>query len=198
MKKVLLLLAKGYETYEASVFIDVIGWNLVDGDRSTKLFSCGMNKEVGTSFGQRCLADYVINEVKVSEFDALALPGGFEEYGFYEDAFSDKFCGIIREFHGQNKIIASVCVGALPLGMSGILAGKKATTYNKGESRQKMLRNFGAEVIQEPVVTDGNIITSWNPSTAMDVAFELLERLTTKDNARYIKAIMGFEDRKDV
>jgi 4-methyl-5(b-hydroxyethyl)-thiazole monophosphate biosynthesis len=38
MKKVLLLLAEGFETYEASVFIDVIGWNLIIGDGSTKLF----------------------------------------------------------------------------------------------------------------------------------------------------------------
>lgn len=34
MKKVLLLLAKGFESFEASVFIDVIGWNLVDGDKN--------------------------------------------------------------------------------------------------------------------------------------------------------------------
>ena len=32
MKKILLLLANGYETFEAAVFIDVIGWNLIDGD----------------------------------------------------------------------------------------------------------------------------------------------------------------------
>ena len=34
MKKVLLLLADGFEIYEASVFIDVIGWNLVEGDNT--------------------------------------------------------------------------------------------------------------------------------------------------------------------
>jgi hypothetical protein len=42
MKRVLLLLADGFETFEASVFIDVIGWNLVDGDHSTELFTCGL------------------------------------------------------------------------------------------------------------------------------------------------------------
>lgn len=35
MKNILLLLAKGFETYEASVFIDVFGWNLTEGDRTT-------------------------------------------------------------------------------------------------------------------------------------------------------------------
>ena len=196
MKKILLLLAKGYETYEASVFIDVMGWNLVDGDGSTKLFSCGMTREVRTSFDQRCLADFTIEEVDVSEFDALVIPGGFEEYGFYEEAYSEKFSAIIREFYRQKKIIASVCVGALALGWSGILTGKKATTYNKGESRQEMLRKFGAQVIREPVVIDGNIMTCWNPSTAMTVAFEVLERLTSKDNARAVREMMGFDNQE--
>ena len=37
MKKVLLLLADGFETFEASVFIDVIGWNLVEGDKIARV-----------------------------------------------------------------------------------------------------------------------------------------------------------------
>ena len=32
MKKVLLLLANGFEAFEASVFADVIGWNKLEGD----------------------------------------------------------------------------------------------------------------------------------------------------------------------
>ena len=50
MKKILLLLAEGFETLEASVFIDVIGWNLTEGDGTTQLFTCGVNKEIKSSF----------------------------------------------------------------------------------------------------------------------------------------------------
>lgn len=46
MKKVLLLLADGFEIYEASVFIDVIGWNLAEGDHSTELFTCGLKRKL--------------------------------------------------------------------------------------------------------------------------------------------------------
>jgi len=45
----------------------------------------------------------------------------------------------------------------------------------------------------EPIVIDDHIITSWNPSTAIDVALILLEWLTSKQNADYIREIMGFE-----
>ncbi len=193
MKKVLLLLANGFETFEASVFIDVIGWNLIDGDGSTELFSCGFNKEIKSSFNQRFVVDYLIEEIDVNAYDALAIPGGFEEYHFYNEAYDERFLDLIRAFKNQNKIIASICVASLALGKSGVLLNKKGTTYNKNPIRLETLRGFGVNVINEPIVTDSNIITSWNPSTAIDVALLLLELLTSRQNADYIAEIMGFK-----
>lgn len=195
MKNVLLLLANGYETYEASVFIDIIGWNLIDGDKSTKLFSCGLKKEVNSSFNQKCIVDYLVDDINVDDYDALAIPGGFEEFEFYKEAYDEKFLNVIRDFQKQNKLIASICVAALSLGKSGILNGRFATTYNKKAIRQNTLKKYGVNIKNEPVVIDGNVITCWNPSTAIDVAFLLLERLTTKENTNYIKSIMGFDDK---
>ncbi len=193
MKKVLLLLADGFETIEASVFIDVIGWNLAEGDNSTVLFTCGLRKEIKSSFNQRFVVDYLIDEIDINLFDALAIPGGFEIYGFYNDAYNEKFLNLIRAFSSDNKIIASVCVGALPVGKSGILKDKKGTVYNS-PVRREALKGFGVNVIHQPIVMDDNIITSWNPSTAIDVAFLLLEHLTTKNNADKIRQLMGFDN----
>lgn len=131
MKKVLLLLANGFETFEASVFIDVIGWNYIDGDKSTQLFTCGRTKEINSTFNQRIIVDYTFDEVNIDEYDALAIPGGFIEYDFYNDAYNEHFLEILREFDKKGKIIASICVAALPLGKSGVLKGRKGTTYNK-------------------------------------------------------------------
>jgi 4-methyl-5(b-hydroxyethyl)-thiazole monophosphate biosynthesis len=192
MKKVLLLLADGFETFEAAAFIDVIGWNLIDGDQSTELFSCGFQKELNTTFNQKFIVNYLIDEINVDDFDALAIPGGFEEYDFYKDAFHDRFLNVIRKFNEQNKPIASICVGALPIGKSGILKDKLATTYNFGGRRQEQLACFGAKVTKEPIVINEKIITSWGPSTAVEVAFSLLEMLTNKENTDHIRKIMGF------
>jgi len=191
MKKVLLLLADGFESFEASVFIDVIGWNLEEGNQSTQLFTCALQKEIKSSFNQRFIVDYVIEEIDVHRFDALAIPGGFEVYGFYKDAYNEKFLDLIRSFRANNKIIASICIGALPLGKSGILQGKTGTVYNSAV-RREALRSFGVNVIDQPIVLDDSMITSWNPSTAIDVALLLLELLTTKENARKIRSLMGF------
>jgi 4-methyl-5(b-hydroxyethyl)-thiazole monophosphate biosynthesis len=191
MKKVLLLLADGFETLEASVFIDVIGWNLVEGDRSTQLFTCGLRKEIISSFNQRIIVDYLVDETDADSFDALAVPGGFEVYGFYKDAYDERFLGLIRDFNAKQKFIASICVGALPLAKSGILKGKTATTYNN-PIRREALREFGANVMNQPIVRADNLVTSWNPSTAVDVALLLLEQLTSNENARKVRQLMGF------
>lgn len=195
MKKVLLLLADGFETFEASVFIDVIGWNLVEGDKSTELFTCGLKKEIISSFNQKFIVDFLIDEIDINSFDALAIPGGFEQYGFYIDAYDDKFLNLIRTFKSKNKIIASICVGALPVGKSNILKGKNGTVYNS-PVRREALKGFGVNVLNQPIVIDDNVITSWNPSTAIDVALILLENLTNKNNADKIRQLMGF-DRKN-
>jgi len=195
MKKVCLLLANGFEAVEASVFTDVIGWNKLEGDGTTELVTVGLHDQLKCTFNFTVIPEMHVSEMDIDSFDALAIPGGFEEAGFYEDAYSEPFLAIIREFERKGKIIASICVGALPVGKSGILEGREATTYNLGEGRrQKQLSEFGVKLVpDQPIVVDGNIITSYNPSTAFDVAFKLLEMLTSKENGDEVKRLMGFQ-----
>ena len=196
MKKVLLLLANGFEAFEASVFADVIGWNKLEGDLNTELLTTGLHEEIKSTVGFAVKRELRISEINVDEFDALAIPGGFEEEGYYDDAFHEDFLNLIKKFHESNKIIASICVGALPIAKSGILKNKNATTYGLGQStRQKQLSDFGVNVIpNQSMVVDGNIITGYNPSASFEVAFYLLELLTSKDNCSKIKALMGFKN----
>ncbi len=191
MKKILVLLAEGFETLEASVFIDVMGWNLLEGDQSTTLYTSGLRKEINSSFNQKFIVDYTIDQININTFDALAIPGGFEEYGYYKDAYSKEFTELILNFNKEKKIIASVCTGALPVGKSGVLKGLKGTTYNS-EIRRNTLKELGVNVIDKSIVYEENIITSCSPSSAMNVAFLLLELLTNQENSHKVKKLMGF------
>ena len=185
--KVLLFLAKGFETMEASVFVDVMGWAGIE------TVTCVMRKTVTSTFGVSVNADVLLQDVNVSDYDALAIPGGFEEYGFYEDAYSQQAAELIREFYSAGKMIATICVAALALGNSGILKGKRATTYHLGDGRrQRQLAEFGAIVVNEPVVRCGNIITSYCPQTGPEVAFTLLGELAGQQKMKETKAAMGF------
>ena len=192
--KVLLFCCKGFETMEFAPFVDVMGWARNDYGMPVEVVTAGFSKTVISTFGIPILVDKSFDEIDVSEYDALAIPGGFEEFGFYEEAYDERFLNLIREFERSNKYIASICVGALPIGASGILKGRKATTYHLGDGRrQKQLAEFGVEVIpDQSVVIDKNIITSFCPETAPHVAIALLRMLMGEDKAQVVAKAMGF------
>ena len=191
--KILLFLAKGFETMEASVFIDVMGWARNDYHYDVDVITCGFNKTVISTFGVPITVDILLKDVCVDEYDALAIPGGFEEFGFYEEAFSKELSDVINSFNHQHKMIATVCVAALALAHSGILTGKKATTYHLNNGfRQKQLAEYGVEIVNEPIVKTDNIITSYCPQTAPEVAFVLLEKLIGTEKMFKVKSAMGF------
>ncbi|HBG7379406.1 TPA: DJ-1/PfpI family protein [Clostridioides difficile] len=192
--KVLVFLAKGFETMEFSVFVDVMGWARNDYGHDIDVVTCGFKKQVMSTFNIQVLVDKTIEEVCVDDYDALAIPGGFEEFGFYDEAYDSSFLNLIREFNSKEKIIASICVAALPVGKSGVLKNRKATTYHlKNGKRQRQLSEFDVNVVNEPIVVDKNIITSYCPETALHVAFKLLEMLTSKEQMDEVKLAMGFK-----
>ena len=45
---------------EASAFMDVMGWNLKEGDYSTELFTCALKKEIKSSFNHAFKVDYLV------------------------------------------------------------------------------------------------------------------------------------------
>ena len=203
--KVLLLALSGFELLEFSAFADVLGWAKLEGGLDIEYETAGFSREVRSTFGVPITVDRVLwrrgagvcspISVCAEDYDALAIPGGFEEYGYYDEGFRQDTVGLVRAFHKAGKPIASICVGALVLAHSGILEGRKATTYAlSGGHRQKQLAEFGAEVqADEQIVVDGNLITSCGPSTAAGVALRLLEMLTDRESAQRVMTLMGFD-----
>ena len=193
--KTLVFLLKGFETMEFSVFVDVLGWARNDFGYDVPMVTGGFQEKVVSTFNIPVLVDKTIDDISVDDYDALAIPGGFEEFGFYEEAYDERFLNLIREFNAHDKIIATICVAALPVGKSGVLKGRKATTYHLRDAyRQKQLKEFQVDVVSEPIVVDKNIITSYCPETAPSVAFQLLEMLTSTEEMNQVKQAMGFKN----
>lgn len=191
--KILLLCLNAFETMEFSPFIDVMGWARDDFKCDIDVDICGFTGTVKSTFGVSVKADILIDQVKPGSYDALAIPGGFEEYGFYKEAYDEKALELIRKFNALHKPIASVCVAAFPLAKSGVLQGRKATTYHlRGGYKRKELENMGVLLGEEWLVVDDNIITSSCPKTGPDVAFKLLEMLTNREKALEVRKAMGY------
>lgn len=194
MKRVLVILPNAFEVFEAAAFIDVLGWANHYGDTPIETVTAGVVPEIACTFNVLSVKPNVLlANVDPIDFDAVTIPGGFESQGFFEEAYSESVLQTLRDFDSSHKPVASICVGALPLGKSGILRGKQATTYHlMGGKRRQQLSEFGANVVDAAVVTDENKITSTSPATAIDVALMLVEKLTTKENAERIRHLMGF------
>ncbi len=71
-------------------FTDVLGWNLFEGDGSTEVVTVGTRGNLKCTWNFTVLPEKLMSEVSADDFDALAIPGGFEEAHFYEDAYREE------------------------------------------------------------------------------------------------------------
>ena len=102
--------------------------------------------------------DVDVNEAEVEPFDALVLPGGT----LNADAarIEDGVLRFVKAFHETGRPIAAICHAPWILNDAGLASGTKLTSY---VSCKADLVNAGADWVDEPLVVDGNIITSRNP-----------------------------------
>ena len=172
-KKVLVILADGFEEIEAITPVDVLR------RAGLEVTLAGLSGRVITgAHGIKFQADMTLDEYKDSP-DAIVLPGGMP--GAKNLGESKKVTEIVKRMNSQKKIVGAICAApALALAPAGVLDGKKATCYPGFE------QNFPASVSfsNERVVVDGNIITSRGPGSALEFALELVEQLAGKEKAK--------------
>ena len=102
--------------------------------------------------------DRLVGAASVDEYDALLLPGGTVN--------PDKLrmepvaVAFVRDFVQSGKPVASICHGPWNFVEADVARGRRLTSW---PSVPTDLRNAGAEVVDEEVVTDGNITTSRSP-----------------------------------
>ena len=108
--------------------------------------------------GRWITPDLTIAEAREADFDALLLPGGVGNPD--QLRMNDEAVALIRAFAEAGKPVAAICHGPWLLVEADLLRGRRATSW---KSIRTDLRNAGADVVDEPAVTDGNIITSRSP-----------------------------------
>jgi protease I len=107
--------------------------------------------------------DRSADQIKVSDYDAVFIPGGaWNPDNLRYDKDVIKF---IQDFNRSGKLIAAICHGPVVLASADILKGKKLTGF---WNIQVDLKNAGATVLEETVVTDGNLVTSRHPIDVAD------------------------------
>lgn len=125
------------------------------------------NKKVKGAHGIVIETDMTFEEADYDSCDMIILPGGMP--GTLHMAEHRGLTDMIKSFDASGRRIAAICAAPMVLAGCGILSGKKAVIY---PGMEEYLGD--AEVTSARVQTDGNIITSQGPGTAMEFALEIV------------------------
>jgi protease I len=111
-----------------------------------------------SDWGETVDVDLTLDEVEEGEFDALLLPGG--QINPDKLRMEQKAVQLVRAFCQSGKPVAAICHGPWLLVEADAVRGKTITSW---PSIRTDLRNAGANVVDQEVATDGNLITSRKP-----------------------------------
>ncbi|MCK5153354.1 MAG: DJ-1/PfpI family protein [Spirochaetales bacterium] len=182
MKKVVILLAEGFEEVEAVTPIDI----LRRGGIEVVIAGVGDTKITG-SHGIIIECDTTIDQIDADNYDGVVIPGGMP--GATNISKSEDANKFIKSIYQNKKLVAAICASpAIVLSPLHILDGKKSTGYPGFENK---FSEF-VELKTDKVIVDGNIITSRGPGTAADFSFAVLKYLEGKETAETVARSMLF------
>ena len=179
MAAVVLPLAKGFEELEAVALIDVMRHGGIEVRIAYIDDSLGHGKVVIGANGIGIKADTALKNVISEDFDMMVLPGGWD--GTYALAEHQRVIDLVKEFKAS-KIIGAMCAAPFVLKKAGVL-GSDYTCYPgaKDEIDHPGYRD------DKKVVTDGNVMTSQGPGTAVCFGLAIVERLVGKESMQAVK-----------
>lgn len=134
--------------------------------------------------GLRLSADAVLADAP--QLDVLHVPGGFGQEAVMDD---EEILAWVQKQAAGAKCVFSVCTGALICGAAGLLKGRRATTH---WASQHLLPYFGATVVNERVVVDGNMVFAAGVTSGIDGGLRVAADLRGDAAAQGIQLYMQY------
>ena len=149
---------------------------LIDAGATVTLASIKTDAIQGEKDGEKAdtiTPDLTIDDVDTDDYDALVLPGGVGNPDTMR--MQSRASEIVTEFMDDEKIVAAICHAPWLLAEADVIDGRKVTSW---PSIRTDLENAGADVVDEQVVVDGNLITSRKPDDIPAFNEALMKALT--------------------
>jgi deglycase len=167
-KKVAILLGQAFEDSEFKVPYDRLKAEGLEVD----IIGREAGEELKGDKGKVSVkATKSIDQARPDQYDALVIPGGYSPDKLRAD---ERFVRFVRDFDRTGKPLAAVCHGPQLLITAGLVKGRTLTAW---KTIQEDLRQIGASVKDEPVVRDGNWITSRKPDDLQHFSDALVQAL---------------------
>ncbi|WP_230770358.1 DJ-1/PfpI/YhbO family deglycase/protease [Sphingomonas sp. Leaf4] len=119
--------------------------------------------------------DLTLEEVDTEQYDMLLLPGGVGNPDKLR--IEERAVEIVSEFMDDDKIVAAICHAPWLLVEADVVDGRRVTSW---PSVRTDLENAGADVVDEEVVIDDNLITSRKPADIPAFSKAILEALASE------------------
>lgn len=172
-------LAEGFEEIEAITVVDV----LRRADIAAATVSMTGSKMVTGAHGISVAADLLFQEADYDACEMIVLPGGMP--GTTNLARHEGLAKELKAFAESGKWLAAICAAPSVLGGLSLVKGKRVTSYPGFESQMT-----GGIYSEDRVVTDGKLITSRGPGTAIEFSMELVKALRDEQTVDALKEAM--------
>lgn len=181
MSKAVIFLADGAEECEALLVEDLLRRGRVDVITA----AVGDEKRIVSNHQVTILTDALAREVDFSDVDLIVLPGGIP--GTPNLEASPLVCETVRRFMREGRRVAAICAAPSILGHLGLLHGRRATSH--AAFRDQLT---GAEVLDQEVVVDGTLTTSFGLGGAIPFALELVRQLSGEAEAQRVRKAIEY------
>ena len=169
--RILVIVAEGFDYNEYAGITGILS------REGATVMTASFTKEWISGKHGSCKPDLTFDEVNVSFYDVIYIPGGNGPFNIITSPESWKVYEIISEANKRGKIIAAICHGPWVLAGADIVRGKNITCW----SDQKMINDLkarGAVVdTRKSVIRDGNIITARGPKAINALAEEIIKAI---------------------
>lgn len=187
MPKVLMPLAQGFEEIEAFSIVDILR------RADIKVVLAGLQPgPVSGAHGISIIPDTVIDAINAGAFDMIVLPGG--QPGTDNLNGDSRIHALLNDFSAKDKLIGAICAAPVVLATAGLLDGKRVTCYPSYSDRL-----CGGIYEDAAVVSDGSLITSRGPGSAIEFGLAITSRLSDASTSTGIsKAMLVPEPPQDI
>ena len=164
MARVLIPLAQGCEELEAVTVIDLLR------RAGIEVVTAGLDANpVRAARGTVLMPDTTLDAALETDFDMIVLPGGLPGADHLRD--DPRIIELLKRMHATDRYTAAICAAPRALARAGLLDNRQATSYPGSIDVADIP---GIDYVEDAVVTDGKVVTSRGPGTAMDFALELI------------------------
>ncbi|GAA0195771.1 DJ-1/PfpI family protein [Halobaculum roseum] len=192
-----VLLYEGFDELDAVGPFEVFrNAEAAGADFHTELVALDGPGTVTASHGMRVEAEGDLPDP--GDLDLLVVPGGGwndrSEAGAWAEYERGAIPEVVAAHHDAGATVASVCTGGMLLSKAGLFDGRPAVTH---ASALEDLRDTDADVREERVVDDGDVLSAGGVTSGIDLALHIVEREAGAEIAESVATTMEYTRQHD-